>query len=364
VREAKVAEVRQTIPHYLFTFQEGMGIWEIVIESLDASNPSHHSVLGFAHVDKGLCQANLGHYEEGRQSIERGLDLLYKTDDTESIVKGLADLAFNAWMTGDYAKSKEIADKGLSLARQHGDTEGIRWVLLELANVVNDLEDFPNKEQFYLQTEVEMRQIENRQLVVFLQLYSFFLLHRGDLEKARALATESLNLTRQTEYVGMEPIILDCLGMIAYKQGDYQKAQTFFLEAFAYPEEDKPIYFNAYLLANLGKLATALGNYARAKEYLKQSLDIGFTTKSSLNMTGSLVPLAELSMAHEQPQQAAEWLSLSLHHPATQWHEKREAKRLLDALKRQLSAKELKAAIERGKRLDLIAVVQDILVEL
>jgi tetratricopeptide (TPR) repeat protein len=201
-------------------------------------------------------------------------------------------------------------------------------------------------------------------LPLFLHFYALFLLHNGDLQKAKALATESLELAQRFEQRVLVRDVLDGLGMIAFKGGDYQEAQALLQEAFARSEAENMPFFHAYLLGNLGKLATTLGDYARAKEYLKQSLEIGFSTKSSFNMAGSLVPLAELYIAQKQPQQAAEWLSLSLHHPATERHEKMEAKRLLEVVASQLSVKELKAAKERGKALDLTQVVRGILATL
>ncbi len=366
VREVRVNELRKILSNLIVgTFQEALELWEIAIDGLDASNSSHHSALGCALIEKGGCQSKLGYFQEGQHTIERGLDIVYKTNDIEAIVTGLAMLSDNAWMTGDYDKSKAFADKGLSLARQHGYTLGIRGLLVQLANVIRDLDDSYNKDRFYLEVLAEMRQIEDGELAVFLHIYSFFLVHKGDLDKAQELAAENLKFVQHTETTTtMESFILDCMGLIAYKRCDYGKAQKFFMEALALPEEDKATFFRSGLRANLGKVATTLGDYAQACTYLRESFEIGLRNESLFNLAATLVPLAELAMAEGQPQQAAEWLSLSLHHKATQWHERKEAKRLLDVVKPQLSAKEFKAALERGKQLNLTKVVQGILEEL
>jgi ATP/maltotriose-dependent transcriptional regulator MalT len=113
-----------------------------------------------------------------------------------------------------------------------------------------------------------------------------------------------------------------------------------------------------------GIVARALGEYSQAHSFLKRSLDVGLNMQSPHSMATPLVSFAELFMEQGQTRQAAEWLSLALHDPGTEMHSRREAKRLLEVLASQLSAKELKAAIERGKTLDLTEVVQGILATL
>jgi predicted ATPase/DNA-binding SARP family transcriptional activator len=369
IRETRVDELRLFAYHFIYDGlgqpQESLELYSMTVKSLDETNPAHHAALGAALIHQGHCQTQLGYYQEASHSIERGLDLLYVTDEVLGILAGLDFLSFNVWVMGDYEQSKEICDKGLSLARQHGRALFIGDFLGSLAVVIKELDDFPNKEQFYEEGLAEVRQLGNySSLPSFLHYYAFFLLHNGDLQKAKALARESLELAQPFEQKWLVPSIVDCLGMIAFKLGDYEQAQALLQEAFARSEEQKMPFFHAYLLGNLGKLSTTLGEYARAKQYLKQSLEIGFSTKSSFNMAGSLVPLAELYIAQKQPQQAAEWLSLSLHHPATERHEKIEAKRLLEVLASQLSVNELNAAKERGKALDLTEVVREILATL
>ena len=369
IRETRADELRWSDYHlmydYLGQLPERLELFSMTVKGLDEMNPAHHAAIGAALIHQGFCQTQLGNYKEARHSFEHSLDLLYRIDDIQGILAGLDLLSFNAFVMGDYEQCKEICDKGLALARQHGSVLFIGEFLASLASVIKELDDFPNKERFYEESLEEVRQIGNFiSLPLFLHYHAFFLLHNGDLQKAKALARESLELAQQFEQRVLVRDILDCLGMIAFKIGDYQEAQALLQEAFARSEAEIMPFFHAYLLGNLGKLATTLGDYGQAKQYLKQSFEIGFSTKSSFNMAGSLVPLAELSIAQKQPQQAAEWLSLSLHHPATERHEKMEAKRLLEILAGQLSAKELTAAIARGKVLDLSEVVRGILATL
>jgi predicted ATPase/DNA-binding SARP family transcriptional activator len=369
IRETRADELRWSDYHlmydYLGQLHERLELFSMTVKGLDETNPAHHAALGAALIHQGFCQTQLGHYQDARHSFEHSLDLLYGINDIQGIMAGLDLLSFNVWVMGDYEQCKEICDKGLALARQHGSALFVSEFLASLANVIKDLADFPNKERFYEEGLAEVRELGNFiSLPLFLHFYALFLLHNGDLQKAKALATESLELAQRFEQRVLVRDVLDGLGMIAFKGGDYQEAQALLQEAFARSEAENMPFFHAYLLGNLGKLATTLGDYARAKEYLKQSLEIGFSTKSSFNMAGSLVPLAELYIAQKQPQQAAEWLSLSLHHPATERHEKMEAKRLLEVVASQLSVKELKAAKERGKALDLTQVVRGILATL
>ncbi|UCH25493.1 MAG: tetratricopeptide repeat protein, partial [Trueperaceae bacterium] len=195
----------------------------------------------------------------------------------------------------------------------------------------------------------------------FLHQYGFFLLHDGDLQEASVLEQESYRLFAEFDHEGFMIGPLNGLGMIAYKRGDYHKAEELLNEALAMAKRTKFDFMEAIILGNLAKLATTLGDYVAAERHLVRSLDIGVRIANPHNLTSTLVSLAGLRAAQGQAERAAIWASLALHHPATEKHEKQEARQLLETLRNRLSPEELSKAKERGKQLDLMEVAKEIL---
>lgn len=368
VAEANADELRKTT--FLFSYhglgqlQERLDLFSRAVKRFDPSNPAHHTVLGALLIEQGYYESALIHLEQGRKTIETGLALLY-LDDTEGILNGLCVLSQLAWEEGDYPKSKKLADEGLALARHHNNRRFIGYFLAQLATVIKDSDTIPGREQlaFY---QAGLEEVRNLGMVgisaLFTHLYAFFLLHHGKLEEAKDLAQGNLRLIREFGYWGLESRIIDCLAVVSYKQGDYQQAYGLLQEASAtFADNLTEPYLEASIWSNLGKVARALGNDTEAESHLKHSLEIGLNTRSASSMASTLVSFAELSIAQGQAEQAAEWLSLSLHHPATEQHGKIEAGRLLEKLTRTLSPEVLQAATERGEGLALAEVVRAIL---
>jgi tetratricopeptide (TPR) repeat protein len=371
VKVVRIEELKQST-FYLYDVyrilrpQEGLEVSGRAVEGLDENNPAHHAALGRLLVKHGTFQNDEGRHEEGGKAIRRGLDLLYRINDVDGILDGLGSLQRSARELGDYTESKKLGDEGLALARQYNKPGHISGWLVMLSNVVKDLEimSLPEKFAFYEAGLKEVKALGDLyDLVGFIHLYAFFLLHHGQPQEAKRLQQDNLRLAREHSMV-YEPGIIDCLAMAEYKLGNHQGAYALLQQAYTVGEKLKLAFFDGYVFGNLGKVARALGDHAKSKEYLKRSLEIGLETKSAFNMATTLVSFAELHMDQGQALQAAEWLSLSLHHPGTEMHGRIEAKRLLEQLHNQLPPKTLKAAIARGKTLDLSEVVRGILATL
>jgi hypothetical protein len=78
-------------------------------------------------------------------------------------------------------------------------------------------------------------------------------------------------------------------------------------------------------------------------------------------MSVTLAYLADLWVEQGRTEEAAELLSLALHHPASIKHIKEVAEQVLAELKGKLPAKVLAAALERGKAMPLEEVMEKIL---
>ncbi len=96
----------------------------------------------------------------------------------------------------------------------------------------------------------------------------------GELERAQALYTESLEKRRQTGDPKGVASLLHNLGFIALQQGDYARAQPLYEESLALERARGDVQGMADELHHLGWLAHERGDLARARELYAESLTL------------------------------------------------------------------------------------------
>jgi tetratricopeptide (TPR) repeat protein len=146
------------------------------------------------------------------------------------------------------------------------------------------------------------------------------------------------------------------LGYTAYQTGDYTAADRYASEALAI---NRAIGDRAGVVDNLilvGAVASAQGNSAAERHY-KAALRAGMAIGALPSVLEALSRLAALWAKAGAHVRAAQLLGLVLNHPASDEEVKEVARPLLDELHTLLKPNELEAALERGKSLDLDAVV-------
>jgi tetratricopeptide (TPR) repeat protein len=170
-----------------------------------------------------------------------------------------------------------------------------------------------------------------------------------------------LQLARELGYRRHLPYLLYGLGWAFCELGDYLQAQNLCRQALDVAQEGGNLFAQAMALAILGRATVALHDYPQAQDYFEQGLRLSQVTQSMFCMSVTLAYLADLWVEQGRTEEAAELLSLALHHPASIKHIKEVAEQLLKGLRGKLPAKVLAAALERGKAMPLEEVMEKIL---
>jgi len=230
-------------------------------------------------------------------------------------------------------------------------------------------------------------------------------LRKGDIERARQLRQESLDLARaiddRTDIVwGLlelgeiervagnldiaESLLQQCnamhldtprsevqafyykgMGDLALDRGELETARRHFEQSRELARRDYNSWCVAYADLGLGRSAMAAGDLVATREHLSNAFNI------LRDEWGSMPPLytlgleiwAEYCAANRDYRRAVELGSLVIQHPAT-WQEYRDrAGQLVQRCAAHLPSAELSAAQAKGRKLDLFETTQEILEE-
>jgi predicted ATPase len=267
----------------------------------------------------GMVSVAQGRYEEAQRLYEESLALSEETEDPVELAEALNGLGMIASRQGRYADAEDYYQRALSVCRQTGDRKGIASALNNLGSVASLLDE---------------------------------------KEKARELFEEAFAIKKeQGDRVGAATPLSN-LGAIAGELGDYQEARRVFEETLAIRRETGNRVGICNALTNLGVVAVKLGAFDEARERLREALLIAAEIQAEPTALTTLPFFADVLRNTGDKEQALEIVALVRRHPASPEGKRKEAERMLDTLKGELSPPEASAAEERGSGGDLWQLVR------
>jgi len=150
-------------------------------------------------------------------------------------------------------------------------------------------------------------------------------------------------------------------GELALALGQHAEAKRHFQASLVLTGGSR---YRASRLIGLGRATSALGEIQEAREWFHQALQVAMETEMMYAVPSALVGLAGLLASEGEPEQAAELLALTLHHPTTTQDARDRAQDLLSDLASELPPEVLAAATTRGQARELREVAAEILAEL
>ena len=192
------------------------------------------------------------------------------------------------------------------------------------------------------------------------------LILRNDVE-AQRLAKSAMSLFEEIGDVIGSTMPLIILGHVALAREEYKSAKEFYLRCLKIAQSTGFNYSLQTSSKYLAKVSFLMGDYVESEKYLVQcivlSKEVGFV-RDVINL---LYEFARQRAAQNNLEEAVELLALVIEHPTsnqTRWLEGRirdSAKSLLAELETELPPETYMAALERGRRLDLENVVNDLI---
>ncbi len=315
-------------------------------------------------VSLGKSYEGLSDYSTSTQYLEEGLVLAQRVGDQETEIRALSVLSVVAGRCGEYANAQRRAEQALALSRKVGDQGGIALSLNSLGGNARNRGEYESARRYYEESLSIYREIgDQKGIAGCLINLGACASGQENYGAARRYYEESLTIYREIGNQRGIAVALNNLADIWRKSDtpDLEAAQRHYDESLEIFRKIGARYGVAACLDNLGFVTAEQGKVDAAWRYfcdaLVESRAIRFAPLTLDAVSGISGLLARVG----QRERAAELLGLVLHHPATVEETKREIEPLLTGLRDTLSADELEEAVERGKSLDLDAVVSEIL---
>ena len=270
----------------------------------------------------GLVADRLGRHEEARGWFESSAQRARAAGDDWALARALNNLGFLYYLAGDLTAAQEALGQALALRRPLDDRPGVAKTLLNLAMVWQALQ-------------------------------------RDD--QAHAAEQESLAIFRELGNRLGAAICLNNLGFLAFRQGQYIQARELYAEALRLRRELGDDWGIVVALDNLGAVVCELGEYAAAYAHYAEALALAQSIRATRMMVEVLAGLGRLAAREGQPTRAVELLAFALGHPAMGSEAREPAARALADLEAQMPRAEFAAAVERGRALELEALVSQAL---
>jgi predicted ATPase/DNA-binding SARP family transcriptional activator/Tfp pilus assembly protein PilF len=256
-------------------FREGVDLLGEAIERW-RSDVQYERVYGAALARQAVLRVKLSHYDRAEMALEESLSIYQRLDVAVEQVFCLLHLLNVLSHRGEYDRAEVMASKALALSRLIGD----RWSIaraLDLIGMVHYRKGDVDQAEAICEESLSIsRQIGHHQLILWtLNKLADIACHRGDFARAQGLFDECIALARALGDAYNEAIHLNNQATILQALHQYEAAEDLFLASLAICRRIGDRVGEAIALSNLGKVAYDLGDYEEALSYCEEGLVIG-----------------------------------------------------------------------------------------
>jgi predicted ATPase/class 3 adenylate cyclase len=311
-----------------------------------------------------VLAGDLGNSEESRQLLEASLAIRKEIGDEYGRAVCLMNLGVLVYNLGNYDQARQHFEASLAIHRDMGDKQGMAYCLNNMSVLAIGLEMYDAARQ-YCEESLAIQQAIGSPYGVALSLHNLGVIasNQKAYARARELYAESLAIRREIKDRRGIAVTLNELGAVARKQGELDQAHQHHQEALTLFQEIGDHHGLAHSITLTGYLKVEQGDPVAARDLFIEALTQASAIEDIPITLMALAGLAWLQAKGPQPARAAEWVGLALRHAATHADVKVTAELAIPVLRERLSAADLDAALERGKTLDLDAVVAEILAD-
>jgi predicted ATPase/DNA-binding CsgD family transcriptional regulator len=283
-------------------------------------------VIGQMLTRRAWFYVELGKLDEGRTLALEGLALLQRVGNQEDVALAFYSLCSVTAVSDDPPALKHNADHMAQIARQLGDGWLLASAHFSLANAA---------------------------------------LFANDLEEAKQLNQTGLDLAEACGDLFLRGYLRAIRGSIAERFGNHIEATQYVEQALKLLEELGQASTIADLHRELGVIAFRMGDYVLAVSRYLRSLRILSDLGGFENyLFSSLRDIAQLWSVQGRQERALELAAFILRHPRSLQVHRDEAEKIRHSLRAELPPRVFAAVQERGNRIELAALVQELIIEL
>jgi predicted ATPase/DNA-binding SARP family transcriptional activator/Flp pilus assembly protein TadD len=314
-------------------------------------------------IDIGTSHNRLGDYAQAVQHLEAGLALARQVSTPHVEITALCTLGQAAGEQGDYGAAKQHLDEALALARERGDRTSEASALSMLGSIAWRWGDIEQAGQWAQESLAIYRELGHRQRIPrLLNILGIVAIMQENYTQAEVYWEEGLSLAQE---MGDRHTMADMCNNLGYinhhNLGNLEKARQHYKGSLSTAREIGHRQGATSTLSNLGHLHVVLGEHENAWEYLREALSESTAIGVTPLTLDALAGVALLRAETGQGDSAAELVGLIVNHPAVEADSVQVTETILDGLREALPAEQIEAALERGKGMDLDAVVSGLL---
>ncbi len=292
-------------------------------------------------------------------TYQKSLAMYRESDDRWGVGRLLVRLGLmTAYQLGELDEARQLLEESRATFIEIGDRPGVSESIVYLGVVAGLMGEYEESRRLLREYVALGKELGNRQHVAYgLGLLGIIVLWEGALEEAGGYLQEGITIARATDGAWYVALANAGLGELAYERGQYELARLHAGEALVFFRESGALPWSWMPSFVLGQTARAQDALREAWRHLRKSLRDSTNTRAIVAEITVLCAMAALLAAEGQEERAVERLAFVLNHRATMAHDRKRARRLLAMLETELPPDVFAAAQERGKAVELEAVV-------
>ena len=291
-------------------YQEGLALFT---PALEAGASSTQAVWAYIQMCVGFFHQRLGQFLLARQNLQASLARYQSLGDRLNCAHCLYYLGGNASDTGDLRGAQEQLRQAQSIYEALGETRRLGNTLAKLGSVFELMGRFSEAEEA-LERSLSIKRSFGIPMAISISMNNLALLlwRVGKYERAENLFQESLAISRQLE--NRDSIAVDSgnLARLYISLGRYRQAGDLLGEALAIEETVGNQRQKAVILNNLGHLAHLQGDEAAAFRHLQAGMDINRRVQNWRELAFSNLYLGKVYLGRRDLQTAQACLRQSL----------------------------------------------------
>jgi predicted ATPase len=274
-------------------------------------------------------------------------------------------LGILASIRGDYHTMIQLGEEAVRLSEQydHRWNRPFAYYLLTRAAVAQG--DYEQAQHYAQQASLAAQASKDRWFL------AYCLIELGNVALAQdqfALAKEHYQASYaiRQEFADREgmALALNRLATAALRQESYAEAQSLYLQSLDLYRELNDRGGLASTINGLGFVASGQADYGTAAHYFHQALQIAQELQFAPLVVWILLGVGELLLKTREIERGVELLGLVEYHPAAEREARLRARHCLDHFRDQLPPAEFTAVHQRGQRLELDHVTENLLTDL
>jgi LuxR family maltose regulon positive regulatory protein len=266
--------VRGSILRFQGRNSEALQISEQALSLVGAATAQEKKAAALATKNIGLCQLSQAQLADGRQTLQRALQLYEQLNDVANMAMVQHDLGLGHERAGDLEGAVAHYQAALQRWQQLG-SPGPWANTLNGMGVIYCLQgQYDEAQPIFGEALTKAQQAGDLRVQAYAWA-SLGDLHRdlGAYEQAHEAYTQALEMARNAHVGFIVGYALDALGNVSRLQGNLAQARRQLLRAMEQAQASRSVYETAVCHASLGVLAGREGDLVAARRHLDQAVE-------------------------------------------------------------------------------------------